>query len=512
MQQLPLFQTSINKKRAARKEGTPGTHEAGLFSHNCLCNETERLKLENLYADIFLETDKFSRKTVSFQANKAQTLHNWIHYREGFSSELVELLMAELGTTEEGTILDPFAGSATTLIQAMLHNYPAIGIELLPNCHLAWQAKSSAFKYDIEELENVKHILATEKAPANDSKFPHIKITQSAFSPTTEKEIVDYALWFDQLNIQETTKTILRALLMSILESVSYTRKDGQYLRWDMRAEKIVERNQKRVEQGKKPFKGIHKGTLPSVQDALVSKLGIIIRDVQELKTQDPPIIGKQQLLEGNTLFILPTLEANSINTVITSPPYANRYDYTRTYALELAFLGIEDEIFSLRQELLSCTVESKSKAEELREFYQADDLVERYQQTIQIVKNCAVLKEVKTALHTRDTRGEINNQGILSMIDQYFLELSFVFMELFRICKPGAKVAFVNDNVRYAGEVIPVDTISTYLAQSFGFEPQTIYVIPQRKGNSSQQMKRFGRRELRKSITIWQKPFQDKI
>lgn len=92
-------------------------------------------------------------------------------------------------------------------------------------------------------------------------------------------------------------------------------------------------------------------------------------------------------------------------------------------------------------------------------------------------------------------------------MIDQYFTELACVYAELFRICKPGAHVAFVNDNVRYAGEVIPVDMISTELAEAFGFVPVKIYVLHQRKGNSSQQMKKFGRRELRKSVTIWRKP-----
>jgi hypothetical protein len=92
-------------------------------------------------------------------------------------------------------------------------------------------------------------------------------------------------------------------------------------------------------------------------------------------------------------------------------------------------------------------------------------------------------------------------------MIDQYFTELTFVFAELYRICRGGAHVAFVNDNVRYAGEVIPVDLISTSLAEQIGFEPVQVYVLPQRKGNSSQQMKRYGRAALRKSITVWRKP-----
>lgn len=90
-------------------------------------------------------------------------------------------------------------------------------------------------------------------------------------------------------------------------------------------------------------------------------------------------------------------------------------------------------------------------------------------------------------------------------MIAQYFAELTFVLAELHRVCLPGGHVAFVNDNVRYAGEVIPVDLISTNLAEQVGFRPVQVYVLPQRKGNSSQQMGKFGREPLRKSITVWQ-------
>ena len=100
-----------------------------------------------------------------------------------------------------------------------------------------------------------------------------------------------------------------------------------------------------------------------------------------------------------------------------------------------------------------------------------------------------------------------MNNRGVLRMVEQYFTELTFIFAELLRVCKPGAHVAFVNDNVRYGGEVIPVDLLTTDLAAALGFEPIKVYVLPQRKGNSSQQMGRFGREALRKSITIWRKP-----
>jgi site-specific DNA-methyltransferase (cytosine-N4-specific) len=231
-----------------------------------------------------------------------------------------------------------------------------------------------------------------------------------------------------------------------------------------------------------------------------------IIHDIRRLQG-DPLTPSKQVLYKGSSLEILPTLAAEQFNAVITSPPYANRSDYTRTYALELAFMGVDGEIFDLRQRLLSCTVENRSKSNSLESYYQLIGARERYLSASTIARSNESLIEVSAALKERHSRGEINNSGVLPMIDQYFEEMTMVFYELFRTCRSGAKVAFVNDNVRYAGEIIPVDTISTSIAEAIGFMPEAIYVLPQKKGNSSQQMSRYGRVPLRKSITIWRKP-----
>ena len=175
---------------------------------------------------------------------------------------------------------------------------------------------------------------------------------------------------------------------------------------------------------------------------------------------------------------------------------------------MELAYLGSTDtSIKQLRQALLSCTVENKSKIQELNDLYLSLNKEKDFYNVLQLIENNPTLNEINNNLIKRSEVGDINNRGILQMVKGYFTELTFVYMELFRVCKSGAKVAFVNDNVRYGGEIIPVDYISTYIAQQIGFKPVKIYSLKQQKGNSSQQMAKFGRAPLRKSITIWEKP-----
>ena len=200
-------------------------------------------------------------------------------------------------------------------------------------------------------------------------------------------------------------------------------------------------------------------------------------------------------------------LEDNCIKGVITSPPYCNRYDYTRTYALELVYLGTtEGGIKKMRQDLLSCTVESKTKIDALKEYYTSVGQEERFSQIYETIQSNEAFCEIMSAMSIRKNNGDLNNTGVIRMIEGYFTELAFIYAELYRLCKPGALVAFVNDNVRYGGEVIPVDFLSTSFAEQFGFKAEKVYCLKQQKGNSSQQMAKYGRVALRKSITIWRK------
>ncbi len=85
-----------------------------------------------------------------------------------------------------------------------------------------------------------------------------------------------------------------------------------------------------------------------------------------------------------------------------------------------------------------------------------------------------------------------------------YFIEMTVVIAELSRLCRPGASVFMVNDNVQYHGEEVPVDLILSDLAEQCGFRTETIWTLARDKGNASQQMGRFGRRELRKCVYWW--------
>jgi DNA modification methylase len=192
---------------------------------------------------------------------------------------------------------------------------------------------------------------------------------------------------------------------------------------------------------------------------------------------------------------------------VLTSPPYCNRYDYTRTYALELVFGGCtQEQMNGLRQQMLSCTVENREKQGYLRSSYLSRGHLARWERVDAAFHKQAALQEVLDVLNEYKAMDMLNNANIVRMVENYFYEMAFVVFELGRTLKPGGKAVIVNDNVRYAGEEVPADLILSDFAEAFGFRVRHIWILPRGKGNSSQQMGSHGRCELRKCVYVWEK------
>lgn len=480
------------------------------FSSDALCSDIERKTLESRYAPLLEVTDRFDRRSVSYQLSKNEILHSWLKYKEGFSADLVQLLLHEMGARPGDLVMDPFMGSGTTALVCQMQGINSIGYDVMPIAGVSLKAKAACMEYDLSELRAMLEELKALHMPDNYSlKTPCIPITQDAYPERNEHYLRFIEDWRVRCSYSENAKNLLRLCILNSLEPCSYTVKSGQYLGWDSRSPKVIHADALRAAKGKKPLsaKTVRSNILDS-RDTILLELSHVIHDLEVIQHSSQTHEKAQITYKQNSvLFELPRLPDNILKGVITSPPYCNRYDYTRTYALELVYLGLDnDSIKQLRQDLLSCTVESRSKLEQLKLFYTEIGQIDRFHTIHQTLCSNPAFCEVLDALHKREQHGDLNNSGIVRMVEGYFTELAFIYAELFRVCKKGAMVAFVNDNVRYGGEVIPVDFLSCSLAEQFGFTVKKVYCLKQKKGNSSQQMAKFGRVALRKSITIWTK------
>jgi hypothetical protein len=262
-------------------------------------------------------------------------------------------------------------------------------------------------------------------------------------------------------NLAPPYNSVLLLLFFSILEECSYTSKDGQFLR--------LERNKETAD----PIKAMNRKVSQVEEDIgrmLFPGLCVDERVIPEI------YLGDTRNLSGIKFKKKPTI-------LITSPPYANRYDYTRTYSLELCFHFVKNfqELKEIRFGILRSHIESKILKGETSPH--------------------PIIEEVVALLG----RKKLNNPKIPSMLITYFIDMRKVIQEWFRVLAPNAKVAMVVDNVRFEGELIPVDLVLSEMAEEVGFHIREI-IVARYKGNSSQQMRKYGRVPVRESIVVWEK------
>lgn len=454
----------------------------------------EHDKLEAKYQKSLRVNQDLNRTLVSFQANKKQSGYRWYKFKEGYSSSLVTYYLDQLGI-KDGKVLDPFAGSGTSLFASSERGLHTVGLELLPIGYEVMWVRRAILNGEREKvIKTIKEWLKKEpwKSEKKITTLNHLNITKGAFPAETERRIGQYLTSVEKLK-DETIQRVMKFAVLCILENISFTRKDGQYLRWDHRSGR---------KHGSKTF---DKGEIKEFDKAISDKLSEIVNDLSEIPESLFPEeekikeMGEVKLIQGSCLDTLPQLK-EKFDLIITSPPYCNRYDYTRTYALELMLLGVDEtKIRDLRQTMLTCTVENKDKA----------GLEKKFSKNVFIdadksFKSQKYLNEVLQYLE--NNKKDLNNPGIVRMIKNYFYELCLLIFESARVTKKDGYFVMVNDNVRYAGIHIPVDLILSDFAQDAGFKVKEIQVLPRGKGNSSQQMGKHGRTETRKCVYIWQK------
>ena len=434
------------------------------------------------------------RNFVSYQRDKTAPVSRWCKYKEAFSADFVRYVISKLHI-KQGRIVDPFAGSGTALFASAASGLNSVGVELMPNAMEIINVRKSIPDLNPREIAFELETIAHERRWEFDGPtmpFNHLVITRGAFPSEVERQLGRFRHEVAQVS-EPRLRRLLNFAAMCVLEDISYTSKDGQYLRWDSRAP------ERRVSST-----GFRKRAILSFTSAMCRKLRQICEDIQDPNVLSnhparPSINGEISVIPGSALDVLPVMDSLSADAVITSPPYCNRYDYTRTYALELAMLGIgEDELKRLRQSMLSCTVENKEKSQ-LRA-----GKGQEFRRAVGAFEHQDLLGLILSFLQVCRSASLLNNNGIVAMLSNYFKEMSIIIFQCARILKPGSPLIMVNDNVRYQGVHIPVDLILADIALEAGFEIEHIWLLPVGKGSSSQQTTAYGRETVRKCVYVW--------
>ncbi|MGQ9626054.1 MAG: hypothetical protein ACUVV0_04005 [Anaerolineae bacterium] len=423
----------------------------------------ERQRLEEKFAPLMREELRLANQ-VSYMGNKDVPILRLYRYKEAFALSFVEDFIERFKLTGKDYIFDPFCGMGTTLLAAMRRGIPSIGVDKLPIATFIARTLPIFFSLKRGEILSTFERLRAQVARAEPADIAlDVKIMNLAFPKDTLLTLRRWKTVIDAL--EPPLRDIFLLLFFSILEPCSYTAKDGQFLRLKPK-KKLAE-----------PEEALYRKVLDAERD---------IRFFQQLPNQwSKGELAQPTVLSGDARNLQDVPFSKLPTAIITSPPYANRYDYTRTYSLELCFHFVKnfEELKAIRFGILRSHIESKVEAQEEPPHPAVKEVID-------------ILKE---------QRKKLNNPRIPYMLMGYFIDMQKVIGELTRVLAPGAKVAMVVDNVRFEGEMVPVDLVLSEMAEEAGFKIQEV-IITRYKGNSSQQMGKYGRVPVRESIIVWGK------
>jgi hypothetical protein len=366
---------------------------------------------------------------------------------------LVRSLITEWGLGPYDRLLDPFVGAGTTVLTAKEAGVPATGYDLSP---LAVFVASTKIKnYEPETLRRAWKTLQSQVDPDrwNGASRIYPELVRRALPGKLLGAFDAIKEAIDELPISKRERSFFQLALLRTLPDYSRAASNGGWLRWVPKPTRVN-----------------------SLWRRLSERVGEMVQDVARTAAGHA---GKWRVSEADARE-LPDA-AGTYSAVITSPPYPNRHDYTRVFGVELMFAFLDwEETRQLRYQSFHSHPEGRPILPEMQGYVEP--------------------RRVTRLVSRARARG--GDPRIPRMLEGYFRDMYLCLREAKRVCRRGARVGLVVGNARYGGDSIPVDELTGELGEQAGLEFEKL-IAARYRGNSAQQMGRFGRRPSRESVVM---------
>ena len=414
--------------------------------------------------------------------------HQWYRFVLSFPPHLVRDYAVKFRLNSRHRVLDPFCGTGTTVVECKKLGLPSVGLECNP---IACFASRTKVRWDVEPDALLRHAQSIAKAATR--RLAAEGLAEDAGLPLFQRPPV--------------TVSSLRALPeelagMLLTNSISPVPLHKTLVLLDTLAQQHNERfhDHERLALAKALVWGISNlhfgpevGVGPAKSDAPVIQLWLsgvraMAEDLRKLQSDGAPDAVVHQ---ADAREVAQVVEPNSVDAVITSPPYPNEKDYTRTTRLESVLLGFiksKQDLRALKQRLVRSNTRSVYKADTDDALVAGHDEIERIAAAIE-----------QRRIDLNKTSGFERLYARVTKL--YFGGMARHLGELRRVLRPGAQLAYVvGDQASYLRVMIRTGQLLADIAQSLGYEVTGIDLFRTRLATAT-------REQLREEVVLLRWP-----
>jgi DNA modification methylase len=408
------------------------------IKHNDLKHKVYSNNLKEFCKNGFTKNTLFNYSHSISELNKLGIVHKWYDYLEDFPYQLIEEKIKEYKLESGSLIVEPFAGSGTTLISANLFNCNSIGFDSNPlmtyisSVKTTWNINLKTFINIVGDIAEqfVSKINNYDELELNKGFLEYMpkKELNQWLSPSLQVEVIVLKNLINQVRDKDIQNLFLLAMSKSCFDA-SYVslcpgttfypfREKEEF--WDIFTKKIIQ----------------------------------IYHDLEQIQQYNS--YGTSKLINDTCLNASKYIDKDSIHFIITSPPYPNDLEYTRQTRLELYLLDFVKNMNDV-QKIKRNMVKGSTKLV----FKESNS--EKYIEKYDSIKNISDLIYEQT---------KSKNWGFdyPRMVREYFGDMYLCMKEFYPLLKSKANFLLVVGDQTTKGVYNPVCDILLEMAKDIGY------------------------------------------
>lgn len=366
-------------------------------------------------------------------------VHRWFRYSAGFAATWVKEVLADWGIKPGHVVLDPFVGSGTVPVVCDTIGVNSIGVEAhqvvarICKAKLLWTSNPDLVGHFASEV--LEHAQDREPDVSSYPQLIHRSFDTEALAALDSLK----SAWSSLRDLSPESELIWLALTSILRPTSKAGTAQWQYI--------LPNKTKKKV---------IH----PLL--AFQQQIEIIKSDLRWMQTRAKR--SHAEIIAGDARTLADSMP-QKVDAVITSPPYANNYDYADALRFEMTFWGDVTGWGDLHDTVRKYLIVSSSQHSS-RERLKASDLLEV--DAVEPIRDelGAVIEQLAKV---RETHG--GKKHYHTMIGAYCRDISLVLRQLRIACKAGSRMCWVIGDSAPYGVYCPIEKWIAELAMAAGFK-----------------------------------------